>query len=408
MKKIGIAILILCVSFNYAEATKKRTKNKLNDRGYWCETAYKISFPLLDALSKQQLKAKMPVETRNGMAKSGVRECTYLEALGRGLCGIAPWLELPADDTKEGKMREELLHLAHKGIRNLVDPKSPDYVDFSVPYQPLVDAAFLAQAFVRSPKNLWGGLDKETQEMVLKSLYSTRTIKPWYNNWLLFSAMIEAFFLAIDEPWDAMRIDYAIRKHNDWYKGDGAYGDGPDFHWDYYNSFVIQPMMVDIYQIMFNKKKCSEKSLKTILDRSTRYAQVLERFISPEGTFPPIGRSLCYRTGCLQTLGQMALIHKLPANITPAQVRCALTAVTKKCFEQENTFDKNGWLALGFVGHQPKLAESYISTGSLYLTSVGFLPLGLPASDPFWSTPAETWTSVKAWSGEAIPIDHAR
>ena len=33
---------------------------------------------------------------------------------------------------------------------------------------------------------------------------------------------------------------------NTWYKGDGVYGDGPPFHWDYYNSFVIQPMLLNI------------------------------------------------------------------------------------------------------------------------------------------------------------------
>ena len=43
-----------------------------------------------------------------------------------------------------------------------------------------------------------------------------------------------------------MRVDYALRQHEQWYKGDGAYGDGPAFHWDYYNSFVIHPMLLDV------------------------------------------------------------------------------------------------------------------------------------------------------------------
>ena len=404
MKKLLVLALIGCMVLFQAESIARGSQ--VDDREYWCETAYKISFPVLEALSKEQLKAQMPVELRSGMAKSKP-EATYLEALGRTLCGIAPWLELPADGTEEGEMRSELLLLSHKAIHNIVDPESVDYVDFSKGHQPLVDAAFLAQAFIRSPKNLWGGLDKATQSMVLKSLYSTRVIKPNYSNWLLFSATVEVFFLSINEPWDAMRIDFAIKKHDEWYKGDGIYGDGPNFHWDYYNSFVIQPMLVDIYEVMFSKNRCSAASLKTILSRSTRYAEILERLISPEGTIPPIGRSICYRTGALQTLGQMALLHKLPSNVTPAQVRCAMTSVTKRIFNSKNTFDKDGWLTLGFAGHQPGLAEGYISTGSLYLTSAGFLPLGLPCSDPFWSSPAESWTSVKAWGGEAIPIDHA-
>ena len=71
------------------------------------------------------------------------------------------------------------------------------------------------------------------------------------------------------------------------------------------------------------------------------------------------------------------------------------------------TFDDNSWLTLGFAGHQPSLAEVYISTGSAYLCSAGLLPLGLPAAHPFWSAPDAPWTAVKAWGGLDLPADHA-
>ncbi|NRA37659.1 MAG: DUF2264 domain-containing protein, partial [Planctomycetes bacterium] len=71
------------------------------------------------------------------------------------------------------------------------------------------------------------------------------------------------------------------------------------------------------------------------------------------------------------------------------------------------TFDDNGWLRLGFAGAQPGVAESYISTGSTYLCSTALLPLGLPQIAAFWSDADAPWTSVKAWSGQAFPIDHA-
>ena len=71
------------------------------------------------------------------------------------------------------------------------------------------------------------------------------------------------------------------------------------------------------------------------------------------------------------------------------------------------TFDAQGWLRIGVSGSQPGLGEPYISTGSLYLCSVALLPLGLPASDAFWSTPAVKTTWEKIWSGENFPADHA-
>ena len=75
--------------------------------------------------------------------------------------------------------------------------------------------------------------------------------------------------------------------------------------------------------------------------------------------------------------------------------------------EAPGTFDADGWLTIGFCGHQPSIGETYISTGSLYLCAVGLLPLGLPPSDPFWQAPAADWTSKKAWGGQDLPADHA-
>jgi hypothetical protein len=143
-----------------------------------------------------------------------------------------------------------------------------------------------------------------------------------------------------------------------------------------------------------------------IRSRAQRYAAVQERLISPEGTFPPLGRSLAYRFGAFQTLAQMSLRRELPAPLIPAQVRCALTAVIRRTIEAPGTYDPGGWLTIGFCGHQPEIGETYISTGSLYLCSVVFLPLGLPADDPFWCGEAE-WTSRRAWSGNAFAIDSA-
>jgi hypothetical protein len=109
----------------------------------------------------------------------------------------------------------------------------------------------------------------------------------------------------------------------------------------------------------------------------------------------------------MQSLAQMALLQQLPDGVAPAQVREALTAVIRRMIEAPGTFDENGWLRIGFCGAQPGIGENYISTGSLYLASVGLLPLGLAATDSFWSDPPARWTAVKAWASEDFPIDHA-
>jgi hypothetical protein len=219
--------------------------------------------------------------------------------------------------------------------------------------------------------------------------------------------MVETALYVVGEPdWDPMRVDYALQQHMQWYLGDGFYGDGAEFHADYYNSFVIQPMLLDIIEVFWEQHRDWKSLRAPIHARARRYAAVQERLISPEGTFPPLGRSLAYRFGAFQALAQIALRQELDESIMPAQVRCALTAVIKRSIEAPGTFDENGWLQIGFCGHQPELGETYISTGSLYLCSAVFLPLGLPADNPFWQGEAD-WTMKRVWSGGSISIDHA-
>jgi hypothetical protein len=189
--------------------------------------------------------------------------------------------------------------------------------------------------------------------------------------------------------------------------GDGAYGDGPEFHWDYYNSFVIQPMLVDVLDAAGDQYEEWNAMREAVTGRARRYAAVLERLIASDGTYPPLGRSLAYRFGAFHSLAQSALRDQLPEGVSAAQVRCALTAAIRRTLDMPGNFTPEGWLTIGFCGHQPDVGERYISTGSLYLCSAVFLPLGLPNEHPFWSGAAEDWTSRKAWSGLSFGIDTA-
>ena len=163
-------------------------------------------------------------------------------------------------------------------------------MNFTKGSQPVVDAAFLALAILRAPNELWQKLDSVTKPRLVEALRATRVIRPGFNNWLLFSATIEALLCQLGEPWDAMRVDYAVRQHEQWYKGDGIYGDGPHFHWDYYNSFVIQPMLLAVVETV--AKQVHVVGLVPSRDcdyRATRYAAIQERLITPDATFPPSG-----------------------------------------------------------------------------------------------------------------------
>jgi hypothetical protein len=374
------------------------------DRDLWLQHLARLTDPVLTNLARGTLRAQMPIEQAAGADRKGV---TYLEAFGRLMAGLAPWLELSGLDGEEARLQARTRTLATNALEVAVDPASPDAMNFTRESQPLVDAAFLAQAILRAPTALGDAMSSATKRRLVAALASTRTITPGFNNWLLFSATVEAALKALGASWDHVRVDYALRQHEQWYKGDGVYGDGPQFHWDYYNSFVIQPMLLDVLETCGGDSPAWGEMRPRILERSRRYAVILERLIAPDGSFPAIGRSLAYRCGAFHLLAALALRRQLPDALAPAQVRAALTAVIQRTLGAADTFDANGWLTIGLAGHQPTLGEGYISTGSLYLSAVAFLPLGLAPPDPFWASAPVPWTSVRTWRGEAVPIDHA-
>lgn len=378
----------------------------LSDRKYWVETMTSMVEPFYTNLSRGTLKANMPVEHRDStMTGDGKKVSTYLEGLGRSFDGIAPWLNLGADESEEGRLRARWIDMVVKAFSNAVDPQSPDYMSFDYDAQALVDAAFLAQGLLRSKDVIWPALDEFTRERLVNELKASRHIKPYENNWLLFSAMVEAALLELTGEYEEAPVDYAFRKHAEWYKGDGWYGDGWEFHLDYYNSYVIQPMLLDISAVLKAHGKKWGEFYDIELPRIVRFAEQQERLISPEGTYPVLGRSSGYRFGNFQILSQVSLLEKLPLYIEPAQVRSALTAVIRRQLGP-GTFDDGGWLNLGFCGHQPSIADGYVTTGSAYLCTFIFLPLGLPSDNPFWSAPATRWSSQRTWNGLCVRDDH--
>ena len=175
---------------------------------------------------------------------------------------------------------------------------------------------------------------------------------------------------------------------------------------NYYNSFVIHPMFIQILEIMEkNHLKVPIKSSQAIL-RMQKFNIFLERLISPEGTFPAFGRSIIYRLGAFQTLSLSIWKYGLPKPLHFGGIRSALTKVMSNMFNIKGNFNKKGFLTLGFIGHQHNVANVYSNNGSAYIISVFFLTLGLPKNHPFWIEPPQPWTSQNAWNGKEFPIDY--
>lgn len=423
MKKI--LILLLALLLPVSMSAKKDKQKEKSDREVWVDIMYQMAEPVLRNMAEGKLQQAMALKN-GGLEISPTwdgrnKKVAYMECFGRLMAGLAPWLSLPDDDTAEGAKRKQLREWALKAYTNAVDPDSPDYLGWTSGGQTLVDAAYVVESLYRGFDALWKPLSEETKQRYIKELQGLRRYEPPYTNWLLFVGMEESFLMYVGAQYDSYRIKMALAKVEEWYIGDGWYSDGPSFTLDYYNAFVIQPMYTECLEMISAKRpndsylifgkgndkvRGAKNRLQEVTKRMQRYSTILERFISPEGTFPVVGRSIPYRMAVFQPLAQLAWRKQLPKELTNGQVRAGITAVAKNMFGRADNFNQQGFLTIGFVGNHPNVADWYTNNGSLYMTSLAFLPLGLPADDPFWTDPAEKWTSKKAWEGDDFPKDH--
>ena len=400
-------LIVLLMLFACIEGFAKNPKSC--DRDYWVGQAYKMARPVLENMAHGKLQQNMLTEFSPSFDNRN-RKVVFMETFGRLMAGIAPWLALPDDGSDEAKQRKQLRDWALASYRNAVDPSSPDYLCWGISDQNLVDAAYIAESFLRAYDTLWQPLDSLTKRRYFQEFQRLRRIDPPYTNWLLFASTIESFLAKAGGGCDNFRVNMACRKVEEWYVGDGWYADGPVFAFDYYSSYVFHAMYLETLQAMIDAKVNTRidynKYFDRALKRAQKYAIILERFISPEGTFPVIGRSTPYRLAAMQPLAFLAWYQKMPKELSNGQVRAALTQVIHRMFDHQNNYNQKGFLTIGFCGSQPETADWYTNNGSLYMTSLSFMPLGLPANHPFWTDAPQPWTQVKAWNGKPFPKDH--
>lgn len=415
----GIALLAALLSGQARSATP---------REIWLEKMQMVCGKVLKAQAEGTLRKDLPLDprrvTKKGAQKPNPQSAPF-EAFARALIGISAWLELPPSDDAEGQLRAQYLDWAKRGIINSVDPSSPGYLKFGHEKQSLVECAYISQAAAIAQKQLWEVLPQKTQEAFCEELLSN-VYKPYDNNWLLFGTLQHLFVLEHGTPAQRERVQPArivagLRTFMEqYYKGDGWYSDGKDFHFDNYNSYVIHPMLHDAFKRIAALPEESRRRLElsdTELEhwreeetkRFRRYAQIQERLIMADGSYPQFGRSGQYRFGCFQALSYASYLAgrgEFAAPCDPGQVRSALTAVLERQCTGVN-FNPQGWMLIGFNGNQPWTSEMYGTPGSVYLCSAIFHVLGLPPDAPFWTAPAKDWTAKSAWAGEKYTRDHA-
>src|SRR5258708_35472071 len=90
-----------------------------DDRSLWVGVMRRLADPVLNNLANGTLRLRMPVEQAPGADR---RSVTHLEALGRLMAGMGPWIELGGAPSDEGPLRAGYADLARPAIDRALDP----------------------------------------------------------------------------------------------------------------------------------------------------------------------------------------------------------------------------------------------------------------------------------------------
>ena len=361
----------------------------------------RLADPVLSHLAEGTLKTRMPVEQAPGADR---RSVTHLEALGRLLAGMAPWLELGPDNTEEGRLREHYGALARRALTHAVDPASPDFLNFTKDRQPLVDAAFLGQALLRAPKALRDGLDDTTKRHLIAALESSRVIVPNYNNLAALHrhsrGRAQAARRVVGSPSrrlcrPAARAVVQGRRRVRRRRGFslGLLRQLRDPPHDARRAGRVRGREAGV-----EESGAARRPARATL-RGDSGTSALRRTVR----FRRSAARSAYRFGASHLLAQMALRRALPDGVTPAQVRGALTGDHPSVHRGVGNVDAGGWLQIG-LGHRLALERPTSRTGSC-ICSVGLLRIGSGGNRRILVGRRPTLESVRA--GQARRFDRS-
>lgn len=359
-------------------------------RSLWLKQLRQLVVPVLEGFASKTLKTIFTPQVADDYSRP--QTAVHIELFCRTCMGTAPLFQSPSIDTED--IRALLL-------QSFVSVFDEGYIDWECGDQLLVEIANLAYAFLCYPA-LWASLRMITQLNIIEIIKKAALIKPYNNNWLLFKCIVEVFLWKLKLRMNLSPIFKHLDDFESFYVGDSWYKDGPTFHMDYYNSFVILPFLVIIYGELRPLHKTFQTRYLAAVRRLQRHAVFLERLIGVDGSFPLFGRSIVYRTAVFHTLAFCVRIG-LPDELDAGQVRRALGRVHERMWNTTRNFDDAGFLHLGFNGPQRSLANQYSNNGSCYFTCLSYCPLGLPETHPFWCADEKPYTQECAW-GEVGPI----
>lgn len=293
-----------------------------------------------------------------------------------------------------------------RGLTAATDPDGPDRWGRAIGVdeirqwngtpQPIVEAANLAFGLALSRNRVWNHLDDSTRERLAAWLEHHAKKHGSDNNWLLFTAVIEAFLRSVGHDVPGGHAQTDVDLFESWYLGDGWYNDGRisastghGNRVDHYNSWVIQPFLWQWYELT-DQPPARKKQFRT---RLAEFADTYALLFAPDGSPLHQGRSLTYRQAVLGGLWTAALAGV--GNEKPGATRRLASGVLRHFTDLGVGVDGAPSLGRSAAQFLP-MCQVYSGPGSAYFAGMGFLGLAAPADHPLWTEPEQPQPSERA------------
>lgn len=307
-----------------------------------------------------------------------------LEAFSRPLWALVPfWLG--------GGRDAEFEDIYRRGLAHGTDPQHPEYWGGFADYdQRFVEMAAIACGLMFTPEVLWQPLSAQEKTHVARWLYGINEHSIPDCNWHFFRVLVNMALQKCGVQYSAEKLEESLARLDSYYLDEGWYQDGASSQKDYYISFALHYYGLLYARVMEKQDVDRAARFKA---RAQRFAQDFIYWFAPNGAALPYGRSLAYRFGqaafwpaCL-----FAGVETFPVGVVKGIVARHL-----EYWLQQDIFDRDGVLTVGYAYPNLIMAERYNAPGSPYWGMKTFLLLALPDAHPFWQAEAEPMPPLQA------------
>lgn len=335
----------------------------------------KLLFDMLDPLKPYYTPGRAGLKL--GVTSTNYDEKAILiEAFSRPLWGLVPFWA-------GGGENREFEEIYRQGLIHGTDPEHEEYWGgFHAFDQKFVEMAAMGYGLVLAPEKLWDPLTETEKDHLAAWLYGINEYELPVCNWVLFAVIVNVALKHVGKPYDKEKLEKYLDGADSFYLGEGWYQDGDSGQKDYYISFAIH-----FYSLFYSCVMEGEDSdrCRIYRERAMEFAGQFIYWFDDEGAALPFGRSLTYR---FSQVSFFSMCLQAGLEPFPVEVMKGLIVRHLEYWMNQEIFDRDHILTIGYAYPSLYMAERYNGPGSPYWAMKTFAFLALPDGHPFWSAEA--------------------